>query len=267
MKPDPYSPKGVKQNIYHYLIRNWVGLTNVKHLESGKGFDFLVSDIVESCLKKSDLWVERGLSTKIEFMKNRRMAKYEERSTKSFETISLEKLSKRISEIENEMSYFDIFSFSKEMSKEILIQFSGLEYLHPKKRSTINDDNIKDLLINIRDTKTERLSFFDGFEFKRDETFHFVDAITAPVVFYNMKNDMKEIESLVLGISSYVLKLNECKNTKDLMNKINRIERDGIDYDKIEYGKFNVGKDSKKKKKSEKIGRKDLNNLISNKSD
>lgn len=265
-KISPYSQVGVHKALYHLIIEEWSGLSNVKSSDN-ENFSDLLDDIIHIATIHSDLFFDPALITYIDRHKSERMAIKNEFSTKSFETKELEILNKTLKTLLIENKKFDFIDFNRIVCDYIENKYIGIESLSPKKINSLSDENIEEYLLNIKDTKKERLQSFKGLSFKRKESFHFVDAITAPIVYYNKTNNIRPIETMITGISSYVLKLTEVKNTKLIIKKLEEIAENNL---KIDDEKFNFGQFSKIKKKQikqDKVMLKDVDRILKRKVD
>lgn len=259
-KISPYSEIGVHKAIYHSIIEEWSGLSNVK--SDNKTFKDLVSDIISLGMIESEYFVDAAIVKFIDTYKNERMIENKEYSTRSFETKEIEKLNTDLKKIIKENKNFDLDSFNQKVRFFIEDKYDGLEHIKPKGLNNLSEDNIEYALIKIRNTKKERLKKFKGFSYKLNGSFHFTDAISAPVVYYNKENQKEPLDSLILGISSYVLKLNEVKNTKLIIKKLNEIKNEDI---KKDDQRFHFGQFSKRKKhvlRQERVASKDLDRIL-----
>lgn len=265
-KVSPYSQMGIHKAIYHMLIEDWSGLSNINSVENDN-FSGLIGDVIAISSEQANYFFDKSLLGYINTHKKNRMVNKNEHSTKSFETKELEKLTKTLKSLLLENEEFDFLEFNNLVYSYVKNKYNGLDVILPKRLSKINEDNIEDQLLEIKSNLKTRLSSFKGFSYKRKESFHFVDAITAPIVYYNKTNDISPIETMIIGISSYVLKLTEVKNTKLIIKRLEEIEKNDL---KVDHKNFNFGQFSKIKKASlpkEKISSKDVDRILKRKID
>lgn len=265
-KISPYSNAGVHKALYHSMIEEWVGLSFVV-TEDNKNFSDLIQDIITLSSNQSELFFDPSLISYVEKHKTKRMASKKEFSTKSFETKELENLEKRLKKQKTKNEEFNFLNFNESIYEKISLNYRGLENLKPKKLLTISENNIEKHLLNIKETRKERLNSFRGFSCKRKETFHFVDAITAPIVYYNKTNEISSIETMIMGMSSYILKLNEIKNTKLLIKKLEEIEKNDLKISDMRFHFGQFSKSSNTKIKEDKVLAKDIDKIFKRKID
>lgn len=247
-KVSPYSSLGMKKALTHLIIDEWSGLSSVRTTDGKNKFLDMISDVIEISEKRSEFFFDKQLIVYIEKIQTEMMAKKNEFSTKSFETKKLEDLNKKLKKISVSNEIFNFNEFNKELLKYIQDKYTGVNNINPKSLKNISHGNIKENLINVKNTKIDRLSKFKGFSCKRRESFHFVDSLSAAIVFYNKTQGINSIETLLSGLTSYVLKVVEIRNTKLIIKKINEIELKNL---KIEDVSFNFGQFSKLRIESE----------------
>lgn len=252
MKPiSPYSIEGIFRVLNNYLLSEWRGMTKVKGVEDEIGFKEFINDVILLSIEKSELMFEIELITQVENAKSNRIQKYYETNTKSKETVQIAKLQAALTNQLKENSNFNFVEFNKEIKEQLKNKYNGLNSLEPKRYKEINEENIVKKLFEIKETKRDRLQRFKGLPYKRSEFFHFVDAVSAPIVYYKKQEGEDSLNILISGISSYVLKVNEIKNTKRILKKLKEIENGlKIDSPKFHFDPFTVLMNYEKKYQS-----------------
>lgn len=236
MKPiSPYSIEGMSRVINNHLLSEWRGMSKVKNKDNLMSFKDFINDVILLSIAQSELMFEIELITQVEKAKSKRIAKYYETNTKSKETAEITKLQDALTNQLKKNTTFDFVNFNAKIKEQLLEKYEGLNGLKPKYFEKINKENLIDKLFEIKETKRDRLQKFKGLPYKRSEFFHFVDAVSAPIVYYRNQEGDDFLNVLISGISSYVLKVNEIKNTKRILKKLKEIE-EGL---KIDSPKFN----------------------------
>jgi hypothetical protein len=225
-KVSPYSEEGIYNVIYAHLIKEWKGLSTIEGKKEKLNFSDFLKEVIDLSLKESEMHFENNLIDYVFKKKEDRIARFIENNASSMETKKIKELHKRLVIQSKENQKFDLFDFQKSLKIKIKNKYDGLINIYPKDMKSIGQDNLAEGLRSVRDTKDQRLNDFKGLSYKYNGTFHFIDAVSAPIVFYNQMEQEKEVfESLILGISSYAIKINEIKNTKKLIRKLEDVEK------------------------------------------
>lgn len=266
----PYSIEGMSRVLNNHLLSEWRGITKVNSIGKENDFKEFINDIIILSVQQSELMFEMELIIQVEKAKSNRIDKYLETNTRSKETVEITKLQMALMDQLKKNADFDFEKFNEEIKRELLKKYKGLDDLKPKKINEINEENIIKKLFEVKETKIERLEKFKGLPYKRSEFFHFIDAVSAPIVYYRQKEGDELLKVLISGISSYVLKVNEIKNTKRVLKKLKEIENGlKIDSPEFNFDPFSVLMNYEKKhKKSQKLPKfknsekEDITNLL-----
>lgn len=269
-KLNPYTENGIYIAIYNYLIKEWKGVSQITSKTGNENFSNFLKDIVSESFKESSYYFEDSLIPYLDKKIKQRRSEKSEFNTISKETKALIELNVLLKSIRQNKSEENYLSMKKEIEEKILDKYKNLESIHPKKLPEINSYNLVDKLELIKMNKNERMTSFKGLPYKRKNDLHFVDEVSAEMIFYkNGNNENKPINNLISGIVSYVSKVNEIRNTKILMNKLLEIEKDKLSLDSPNFHFYNFSKDYYLSSSSNHLinsnHNKDINNFLSKK--
>lgn len=267
MKLNPYSLEGIHYAIHKRIVEEWSGLSKIKSKDDSLNFTNLLSDVISISLEQSKLWFDEDVLNFLDDKLSKKIIKNSEFNVRSLETKELEKIKEDLEFIySNKKEREVVLELEKYLHNYIEKKYYGIDEIKPKKLSEINELNIENELVKIKNNKKERLSDFKGFHYKLKNNFHFVDTLTAPIVYYNnLEHGKKPIETLIKGIVSYVLKTNEINNTNYLLDKINNI----IDYNlkitdpEFNFNGFKIDKEREIIKKQNKINKTSISEIKS----
>lgn len=260
-KASPYSEDGIYNVLYSHLVKEWQGLSMVEGIKEKKNFSNFLRDLIKESLLISELSFEDVLIEHVNNVKKKRIEKKSENNARSIETKKIEDLHKRLRSQFVKNKNFNILEFKNKIKIDLKTRYKGHELILPKKLSMVSEFNIEEDLKKIRDTKYERMSSFKGLSYKYNKSFHFIDEVSAPIVYYNKKeNNQSELDSLLIGVISYSLKINKIKNTKKIIKKLHDIEQNDWKHNNPSFSFFPFDKDefiSKRKNKREKLNYKE----------
>lgn len=255
-KVSPYSDSGIYNAVYSHLISEWKGLSMVSGKKDKLNFPDLLREVIDYSLNKSEMAFDSTLINYVKRKKENRIADLVENNARSIETKKIEELYKNLIIQDKINKKKDLTKIVEDVKEKINRNYKGLNNIAPKGLDKITEDNLSKNLKEIRDTRKDRLSSFKGLPYRKENNFHFIDEISASVVFYNkIENKESNLDSLLKGLVYYVLKTNEIKNTKTIINKVNKIAEGHIKNGDIDFS-FNQFDKAEKIKKTKRRKRK-----------
>lgn len=228
-KINQYSVDGIHNSLYYHFVKEWKGLTKVKGKDSNKGFSDLIKDIVSQSNAISENMFEADVVRYSERLVKNRKIRLSEYNARSKDSKILDQFSKKLKTASNMHRDVNFIKMRNSIKSEIMNEYDDLSALEPKMFNTVCDSNLNQCLAEMNKSKSRRFDDFNGLPYKMKNQLHFIDRTSAPICYYfQSKNGHSVLDTFIDSIISYTVRVNEVKNTKKIIKKINKADEEGV---------------------------------------